>query len=129
MLIVLTTTPTDREADLLDGGLGEDSVYGWAGADNLFGGSGKDLMVGGAGDDNIFGDRVISVTDVNNWQVQRQVATDAGGTVTSRGLNFININYAMGQQPQADLVFGGAGNDDIQPNRTAANAAITRRLA
>jgi Ca2+-binding RTX toxin-like protein len=47
---------TRRSDLLLDGGFGDDSVFGAAGDDALFGGDGIDTIVGGAGTDVIFSD-------------------------------------------------------------------------
>ncbi len=41
--------------DLLRGGAGADRLYGGAGRDTLVGGPGNDLLIGGTGDDEIFG--------------------------------------------------------------------------
>ena len=49
--------------DLIDGGDGNDTIYGFAGDDWLSGGDGNDLIVGGTGSDSIGGgagdDRII----------------------------------------------------------------------
>jgi Ca2+-binding RTX toxin-like protein len=103
----------NSEADLLGASLGDNSVYGWAGADNLFGGSGRDLLVGGAGDDNFLGDRVFGVLDAQNWDIRRVSVADAGGQVGSRTLVFTGINQGMGGDPQGDAIFAGAGNDQV----------------
>lgn len=54
----------DNAADILNGGAGNDWIYGWGGNDTIdggedndvvFGGDGNDTLSGGAGDDTVFG--------------------------------------------------------------------------
>jgi len=42
--------------DTLNGGAGDDILYGQGGNDTLIGGDGNDILYGGAGDDTLFGD-------------------------------------------------------------------------
>ncbi len=100
----------DDEADFLVGSTGDDSVMGGAGNDALWGGSGRDLLVGGAGDDNLFGDGA-PVLVTPEWDLTRTIVTDAGGTVTSRTLVLTHAAHEQGLDPQADVVFAGAGDD------------------
>ncbi|MGB0958804.1 MAG: Hint domain-containing protein [Halocynthiibacter sp.] len=55
----LTFTPlpstTDAQADIIDGGLGNDTIFGEGGDDNITGGSGDDIIDGGLGADTIDG--------------------------------------------------------------------------
>jgi Ca2+-binding RTX toxin-like protein len=46
----------DNAVDTIDGGTGDDQIYGWGGADVLSGGADDDQLFGGAGDDTINGD-------------------------------------------------------------------------
>ena len=46
----------DNSADILDGGIGNDTLYGEAGDDTLTGGVGADMLYGGAGDDIVNAD-------------------------------------------------------------------------
>ena len=45
----------DNSIDNLNGGIGNDQLYGYGGADVLIGGTGDDIVFGGTGDDNIDG--------------------------------------------------------------------------
>ncbi|MES2634685.1 MAG: putative Ig domain-containing protein [Pseudomonadota bacterium] len=100
----------DDEADFLVGSIGDDSVMGGAGNDALWGGSGRDVLTGGAGDDNLFGDGA-PVLVTPEWNLTRNVVTDAGGAVTSRTLVLTHAAHENGLDPQADLLFAGAGDD------------------
>jgi Ca2+-binding RTX toxin-like protein len=46
---------TDFNQDTLDGGWGNDHLYGFAAADSLLGAEGNDLLAGGDGDDTLIG--------------------------------------------------------------------------
>ncbi|WP_110947774.1 calcium-binding protein [Pseudomonas bohemica] len=46
---------SDRDASILNGGDGADTIYGSDFADNISGGSGNDIIVANSGDDQIFG--------------------------------------------------------------------------
>ncbi|MGB3420474.1 MAG: hypothetical protein WBA52_08565 [Dolichospermum sp.] len=82
-------------ADLIDGGDGNDTIWAWEGNDTLYGGNGfdyidagqnHDLVYGGSGNDTIYGDR-------NDW--------------TNRG----NGNDTLYGESGNDYIDGGEGND------------------
>ena len=82
-------------ADLIDGGDGNDTIWAWQGNDTLYGGNGNDyidagqdhdLVYGGSGNDTIYGDR-------NDW--------------TNRG----NGNDTLYGESGNDYLDGGEGND------------------
>ncbi|WP_279610984.1 calcium-binding protein, partial [Vibrio gelatinilyticus] len=50
-----TLQGTDKNFDVLRGGLGDDTLYGLAGDDYLLGGEGEDVLSGGAGNDILSG--------------------------------------------------------------------------
>jgi Ca2+-binding RTX toxin-like protein len=51
--ITARTAPSDLEANLLDGGAGDDRLTGAAGDDTLIAGAGDDVLAGGLGDDTL----------------------------------------------------------------------------
>jgi Ca2+-binding RTX toxin-like protein len=82
----------DGNANLLDGGEGNDELYGLAGADDLRGGTGNDKLDGGAGDD------LLRLQD--------------GGEDTALG-GAGNDGFLFGAALSAgDVVDGGAGSGD-----------------
>lgn len=102
-----TLAGPSSQSDLINSSSGDDTAFGGASADYIFGGSGKDALVGGAGEDNIFGDRGISGIHFD-WQIQRVANPDGSYALT---LTNITQGTAIGLDPQADIIFGGAGND------------------
>lgn len=73
----------DGESGWLDGGDGDDRLFGDAGSDILLGGAGGDLILGGGGDDHLAGDdsghAVPQYLRTLAYRVAHDVATDAGG--------------------------------------------------
>lgn len=113
-------------ADILIGGLGDDTLWGDGGNDRLEGGAGNDIINGGEGDDIItdsFGDDNIK-GDGGNDVIQAGQGFDLilggdghdfviGGedpdeTFAGRGNDFISAGE------DANVVFGGDGNDWIE---------------
>lgn len=107
----------DDQADLLDGGPGNDLVVGDDGSDSLFGSDGDDLVVGGAGDDNLFGDLSAGRVTLFLWDLVRQVETDALGRALSRTLVFGGVEeYYLPLESGDDTLLGGAGTDWLTGN-------------
>ena len=107
-VIAQTVAVPDDQADAMDGGDGDDTLVGDAGNDALFGGAGKDLLVGGAGDDAMFGDHVATSIGTN-WSTSLQFPSGDRpfGVLFASG----NITSELALQENADVMFGGAGND------------------
>ncbi len=119
------------EFDVLDGGLGNDTlhagdagsiVYGGDGAfnDYLFGGVGSDLLIGGAGDDIIYG----------QWQSHLQAASpdlifggDGDDTIVGSASGSLLVGGAG-----ADEIRGGAGSDVILNASISDYASLTAPL-
>ncbi|KQT55411.1 hypothetical protein ASG52_24725 [Methylobacterium sp. Leaf456] len=103
-------TPEKTYDDRLEGGCGDDVLYGQAGHDDLFGdedndrldgGDGQDCLVGGAGNDNLIGGRDTDVLE--------------GGSGNDRldgGAGF-------------DLIFGGDGADTVDYNASGAGVTVS----
>jgi Ca2+-binding RTX toxin-like protein len=88
-------------ADLLEGGTGDDAIYGEGGNDTILGSEGSDLISGGMGDDSLYaasGDDTVDAGDGNDLIV----GGDGAGN---------------------DLYIGGSGVDTIR--YTSAITAIT----
>ena len=54
-IVTLTVDAVDNIGDLLNAGIGDDTVIGSSGNDTILGGSGQDSLVGGLGNDKILG--------------------------------------------------------------------------
>jgi len=104
-----TQAASGQRGDLLDGGLGNDTVIGDAGDDILMGGMGKDVLMGLGGNDTIEGDNNIGLVD-RNWSVSRTVNNQGGIVVYNRSYNFnvVETNNGAGDD---DMIYSGAGND------------------
>ncbi|WP_394808938.1 hypothetical protein [Nitrosomonas sp.] len=104
-----TQAGSGQRGDLLDGGLGNDTVIGDAGDDILMGGMGKDVLMGLGGNDTIEGDNNIGLAD-RNWSISRTVNNQGGTTVYNRNYNF-NVVEANNGAGDDDMIYSGAGND------------------
>ncbi len=94
------------ENDELDGGTGNDKVYGMAGHDDLSGGDGDDLIKGNSGDDTVSG--------------------DAGNDTLSGGKGDDELHGGSGADildgnSGDDFIFGGSG-DDVLKGSSGADA-------
>lgn len=86
---------------LLLGG-GNNRVAAAEGADSIFAGSGDDTVVGGSGADAVFGEDGNDLID----------STEEGFGAPDEGISTVQDADA-GQFDDADVVYGGAGNDTI----------------
>jgi Ca2+-binding RTX toxin-like protein len=114
-VLAQTVAASDGQADLMDGGAGDDTLVGDAGSEALFGGAGKDQMVGGAGNDNMFGD-LEAATVSTNWHITQQTTAGVNGSAPEVQLSVSGITTLPLSQGAADLMFGGAGNDFMVAN-------------
>ncbi|MEK7815216.1 MAG: putative Ig domain-containing protein, partial [Pseudomonadota bacterium] len=102
----------DAGDDYLDGGAGNDKLFGGAGDDlldgsadhdKLYGEAGDDELLGGDGDDKLWGD-----LDNATYNQDQQI-TETHGT-----LRLFNREYAAGFDAEGDdILDGGAGNDEL----------------
>lgn len=93
--------------DAINGGAGDDTLLGGAGDDQLGGGSGNDTIVGGVGNDAIFGEEgnnQLSGGDGNDVLV-----SGAGNDIIGGDAGNDRINAGSGD----DVIFGGAGDDEL----------------
>ena len=95
--------------DYLQGGWGDDALYGGADSDWLFGAVGDDMIFGGDGDDFAHGDgsarwRVDGGFDPNYVPVYLQ-----GDDIIDGGAG----NDGLGGHGGADILYGGTGNDTL----------------
>jgi Ca2+-binding RTX toxin-like protein len=101
-------------ADIMIGGIGDDTLHGDAGNDSLEGGFGNDIINGGAGDDFIKdagGDDNIKAGDGNDI-VHSGPGLDL--VLGGRGNDFIFLGTDEGSE-----VFAGEGDDFIYGNKNA----------
>ncbi|MBK9595394.1 MAG: hypothetical protein IPO57_08575 [Rhodocyclales bacterium] len=107
-------SPDDGERSWLDGGEGDDRLFGDAGSDILLGGAGGDLILGGGGDDHLAGDDSgHEVPQYLRWlayQVAHDVTTDANGN-RLHAYRYSTVNDVTRQAGGEDALYGGAGTD------------------
>ncbi|WP_283207320.1 beta strand repeat-containing protein, partial [Methylobacterium soli] len=103
--------------DLLDGGVGDDLLVGGAGNDSLSGGLGADVMVGGTGNDTYVvddaGDVVVEAANSGTDSVQ---TTLAAYTLTANVENLTYTGAAAFTGTGNELnntITGGTGNDTL----------------
>ncbi|MBL8503148.1 MAG: DUF3060 domain-containing protein, partial [Rhodocyclaceae bacterium] len=104
----------DAEKSWLDGGDGDDRLFGDAGADILLGGAGGDLILGGGGDDHLTGDDeghpvAREFRDVT-YLVEHRQSEGAGGA-RLYGYRYSVMNQVERRAGGADALYGGAGAD------------------
>lgn len=96
-------------ADIGDGGIGNDTIIGGSGQDILIGGGGNDLLVSGANgpaDPQI--DRALAA-----GLTATRAQANANGGVSDTGLTTAQLTNFINNNPGADMVSGGDGNDTI----------------
>lgn len=102
-VLAQTEAAPDDQADVLDGGDGNDTLVDDAGGDTLYGGADQDLLVGGAGDDLMFGgtgaDTLLGGSGADKL--------DGDGTTHDASLP----DYAVATEHGNDYLDGGDGND------------------
>lgn len=113
-LLAQSIAAADDQADIMDGGSGDDTVMGDAGNDALFGGEGKDLLVGGAGDDYMFGDRGTTAVS-SDWEIHQEILFP-NEEVSPVALVVTGVGSQLASQEGEDLMLGGAGNDFMLAN-------------
>ncbi|MEO6589204.1 MAG: calcium-binding protein [Pyrinomonadaceae bacterium] len=124
--------------DVANGGGGNDFLFGNSGDDALSGGVGNDVILGNGGADNLSGNDgndLLFGGDDNESNINGDADTDLifgnGGddTITTTGPN--STNYAFGNvgndkviaYEARNLIFGGAGNDDLDGGGPSCAAA------
>ncbi len=103
----------DAGDDYLDGGAGNDKLYGGAGDDLLDGGADNDLLYGETGDDELIGgdgdDKLWGDLDNASYNQDQQI-TETHGT-----LRLFNREYAASFDAEGnDTLDGGVGNDELR---------------
>lgn len=92
----------DNAIDTIDGGAGDDWIYGYGGNDVLSGGSDNDVIFGGLGNDTIDGG--------NGGDT---ILGGAGADIINGGGNNDNILLANGDFAAGESINGGANNDSL----------------
>ena len=93
--------------DYVDGGAGNDKLWGQDGDDGLVGGSGNDIAWGGAGDDTVVGGEGRDILLAGEGA--DLVSGDAGDDKLFGGRGNDTVSGGAG----ADFVAGGAGDDSL----------------
>ncbi len=88
-------TAAQGDGDSVQGGAGNDQIFGGGGDDTLDGGTGNDTLTGGSGNDQLDG--------------------EAGRDTVYGGDGDDTLNYAVG----GDELYGGAGDDNVRGGFTA----------
>ncbi len=99
----------DNAIDILDGGAGNDQIYGDGGDDILSGGDNDDLIFGGSGADTIDGDAGADTLD-----------GDAGDDILDGGAGNDNVYGGNGD----DALDGGANNDTLYGDSADINTVV-----
>lgn len=106
----------DGESGWLDGGDGDDRLFGDAGADILLGGAGGDLLMGGGGDDHLAGDdeghEVPRELQYVAYGVWHEVVPLPDGSNRYR-YQYATVNEVANRVGGDDAIYGGAGADWI----------------
>ena len=96
--------------DTIDGGDGEDLIYGGGGDDSIDGGAGIDTIHGGDGADTIDGGLG---TDYIYGGDGDDVITDTGGATSDDFIDGGAGNDTISGGEREDVIHGGTGNDSI----------------
>ena len=100
----VTFTPSSTQGSFIDGGSGNDNLYGSWGNDTIYGGTDNDNLVGLAGDDVLFGED-------GDDEIAGDGKSIPGLLNTTFGVNHGNDFLDGGAG--ADRLFGGGGNDSL----------------
>ena len=95
------------DANNMNGGEGDDALYGMGGNDLLKGGAGRDFIDGGAGNDTIYGDDGVS-NDTSNTGNDLLLGGAGNDTIRGGGGNDI-LDGGTGN----DVLWGEAGDDNL----------------
>ncbi|VEI47297.1 iron-regulated protein FrpC [Actinobacillus equuli] len=77
---------------MIDGGAGNDTLYGFGGHDNLFGGEGHDILVGGLGAGDYLSGGVGSDTYIFSGDFGHDVVADKGAKSDFDLIRFTDLN-------------------------------------
>jgi Ca2+-binding RTX toxin-like protein len=112
-------------ADMIDGGIGDDSLLGGIGNDTLLGAQGNDVLTGGNGNDSMrgaAGDDTYVIID-NSDTVNEAIAGSSGIDTIQSSISFSLANTARLLGAVENLTLAGSG--DIAGTGNALNNAIT----
>jgi len=127
-----TRTSVTGGIDTIDGGDGNDTIFGDFGNDTIDGGNGDDIIYGGTGIDNINGgnDDDFIYGDAGNDIINGGSGDDViNGGVGDDVINGGDNNDIIYAGDGDDTVNGGAGNDTIYSTTVGAVDEITAILA
>lgn len=106
-------TPSTLSEDYLDGGIGDDKLFGGVGNDILDGGTDNDKLYGEAGDDWLLGgdgnDKLWGDLDNAVFNQDQQIA-ETHGTLSLFNREYVTETLAEGH----DILEGGDGDDELR---------------
>ena len=106
----------DDEADVLDGGIGNDRLYGRTGNDYLVGGDGNDTLWGGIGNDEMLGgadDDLLAGEDGDDFLDGGEGVNTLSGGAGNDQLRAGAGNDDLSGNDDDDTLEGGAGDDSL----------------
>ncbi|MCX7560941.1 Hint domain-containing protein [Sulfitobacter sp. F26204] len=114
---IFGTTTTGAGNDIIDGGTGDDSIFGEGGDDTITGGTGSDTLFGDDGDDSFFlaqgdvadggdGEDLFILTDLG--EAGSSPITIDGGTTGEPGGDTLDLN---GLADRSTLVYSASAGD------------------
>lgn len=113
----------DNNANNIDGGAGNDKLYGMGGNDTLNGGIGDDILIGGAGADILIGGGGLNIAsyETSTSAITIDMATPSSWTGDAFGDTFDGIRGITGSayddtikmDDAANTLNGGNGNDTL----------------
>jgi Ca2+-binding RTX toxin-like protein len=106
-----------EDVNLMDGGSGDDWIFGAGSVDIIIGGEGNDLAQGAAQGDTILGGAGNDALSGDNYQSMIFLASDQSGAWEVHDPNpWDPYNYVPSAQHGADFIDGGEGDDEISGN-------------
>ena len=116
----------DADDDILYGGTGNDSLNGGTGNDALYGQNGNDTINGGTGNDEIYGQD--GNDNINGGDGDDLIYGDTDASVQSNGWNYEYYDYESGTNPNNLASAGFTLNGGRDNNFTLTGSGITSDL-
>jgi Ca2+-binding RTX toxin-like protein len=108
--------------DRIEGGTGNDIIFGGFGEDYLRGDEGDDVVDGGASNDTIYGNEGNDVLRGGHGNDRLSGMTGADELHGEEGNDYLDLGD-YGDDDAGGVAFGGAGNDHIKSGRATGSSA------